>query len=133
MCSGSFTAITVAGNSGSAGGSLSELNNPSAIFVDPSRTMYILDTTNYRVLRWKFGDPMGTVIVGGRGAGASLAQISTSYGMFVDSQYNVFVSDSGNDRVTKWFSYNTTAGQLVRRDTKYERISILFYNSLLDN
>lgn len=75
--------------------------------------MYILDTTNYRVLRWRLGEPLGYVVAGGRGAGSGLNQISTSYSMFVDSQANIYVSDSGNSRVTKWFSTNTTAGILV--------------------
>jgi sugar lactone lactonase YvrE len=99
--------------SGSAGSDYSEFNNPSAIYVSPTRTMYILDTTNYRVLKWQLGDPLGYVVAGGNGAGSSLTQISTSYGMFVDSQLNIYVSDSANCRVTKWLSTNTTSGILV--------------------
>jgi len=75
--------------------------------------MYILDTTNYRVLRWAVGDPLGYLVAGGNGAGTSLTQISTSYGMFMDNQLNIYISDSGNSRVVKWFSTNTTSGILV--------------------
>jgi hypothetical protein len=75
--------------------------------------MYILDTSNYRVLKWTVGDPLGYVVAGGNGAGSSLTQISTSYGMFVDSQLNIYISDSTNCRVTKWLSTNTTSGILV--------------------
>ncbi|CAF4520227.1 unnamed protein product, partial [Rotaria sp. Silwood2] len=110
---GTTTGITVAGSSGSAGSTYSQLYNPSAIYVDSNRAMYILDTTNYRVLRWQFGDPFGYVVAGGNGAGAALTQITTSYGMFVDSQSNVYVSESGNHRVTLWLSTNATAGILV--------------------
>ena len=110
---GSFTGITVAGNSGSAGGGLSELNNPNAIFMDRNQTMYILDTTNYRVLRWKLGEPMGTVVAGGRSWGTSLTQITTSYAMYVDNQYNIYVSEYGNNRVSKWLPTNTSSGILV--------------------
>lgn len=95
------------------GSSLSQLNNPTAIHVAPNRVMYILDQINYRVLRWSVGEPLGTVVAGGRGAGASLTQISTSYGMFVDSQFNIYVSDTGNSRVSLWSATNTTAGILV--------------------
>jgi hypothetical protein len=109
---GSFSATTVAG-SGNAGSDYSELYNPAAIYVSPTRVMYILDTSNYRVLKWTVGDPLGYVVAGGNGGGSSLTQISTSYGMFVDSQYNIYISDSGNARVTKWFSTNTTSGALV--------------------
>lgn len=75
--------------------------------------MYILDSSNFRVLRWQVGDPMGTVVVGGRGSGTTFDKITTSYAMFVDNQYNIYVSENGNHRVTKWLNGNTTAGSLV--------------------
>ncbi|CAF4732949.1 unnamed protein product, partial [Rotaria magnacalcarata] len=75
--------------------------------------MYILDTSNYRILKWRLGEPLGYVIVGNQAAGSGLNQISTSYAMFVDNQYNIYVSDSGNSRVVKWLATNTTAGILV--------------------
>ena len=105
--------MTVAGNSGSAGSGLSELNGPSAIYMDRNQTMYILDTTNYRVLRWKLGEPLGVVVAGGRGSGTSLTQITTSYAMYVDGQYNIYVSEYGNNRVNKWLPTNTSSGILV--------------------
>ncbi|CAF3803800.1 unnamed protein product [Rotaria magnacalcarata] len=110
---GSFIGSTVAGNSGAAGSGYSELNRPHAIYVDANRTMYILDTSNYRILKWRLGEPLGYVIVGNQAAGSGLNQISTSYAMFVDNQYNIYVSDSGNSRVVKWLATNTTAGILV--------------------
>ena len=76
--------------------------------------MYILDTSNYRVLQWQFGEPFGYVVAGGNGAGSALTQITTSYAMFVDSQSNIYVSEYSNHRVTLWLSTNTTSGTLVR-------------------
>ncbi|CAF4459743.1 unnamed protein product, partial [Rotaria sp. Silwood2] len=108
-----LTGITVAGSSGSYGSTYAQLYNPHAIYVDSNRVMYILDTTNYRVLRWQFGDPFGHVVAGGNGAGAALTQITTSYALFVDSQSNVYVSEYSNHRVTLWLSINTTSGILV--------------------
>ncbi|CAF4729948.1 unnamed protein product [Rotaria sp. Silwood1] len=110
---GSLTGTTVAGTSGSSGNGYSQLNSPSAIYVDANRVMYILDTSNYRVLKWTIGDPIGYVVVGTQTAGSALTQISTSYGMFVDNQYNIYVSDSGNNRVTLWLATNRTAGIVV--------------------
>ncbi|CAF4815581.1 unnamed protein product, partial [Rotaria sp. Silwood1] len=110
---GTTTGITIAGSSGSAGSAYAQLNSPHAIYVDSNRTMYILDTSNYRVLRWQFGDPFGYVVAGGNGAGAAFTQITTSHGMFVDSQSNVYVSEYGNHRVTLWLTTNTTSGILV--------------------
>ncbi len=101
------------GTTGSSGGDYSQLYYPSAIRINTNGYMYILDKDNYRVLRWKYGDPLGYVVAGGNGAGSSLTQISTSYGMFLDSQSNIYISDSGNARVTLWLSTNTTSGILV--------------------
>ncbi|CAF4613494.1 unnamed protein product, partial [Rotaria socialis] len=110
---GTTTGITIAGVTGSAGGAYSQLYNPYAIYVDSNRAMFILDTTNYRVLKWQFGEPLGYVVAGGNGAGAALTQITTSYAMFVDAQSNVYVSEYSNHRVTLWLSTNTTSGILV--------------------
>ena len=43
-----LTGTTIAGVSGSGGASYSQLNDPTAIYVDASNEMFILDTTNYR-------------------------------------------------------------------------------------
>ena len=75
--------------------------------------MYILDTNNYRVLKWQSGDPLGYIVAGGNGNGGGFNQISTSYAFFVDAQFNIYISDSSNCRVTKWSVTNTTAGVLV--------------------
>lgn len=76
--------------------------------------MYILDATNYRVLRWQLGEPLGYVVAGGRGLGSTFDRIGTSYGLFIDTQYNIYVSESSNNRVTRWAAGNTTASLLVR-------------------
>lgn len=110
---GSPTGITVAGTTASAGSTFSQLNNPYAVYVDPNRYMYILDTSNYRVLKWQLGEPLGYVVAGGNGGGGALTQLGTSYAMFVDNQRNIYVSESGNHRVTLWLATNTTSGILV--------------------
>lgn len=122
---GTTTGITVAGSTSSAGSSYSQLNNPSVIYVDANRYMYILDNSNYRVLKWKLGEPLGDVVVGGNGAGGALTQISLSYGMFVDSQGNIYVSEYNNHRVTFWYSTNTTAGILVNIIILFKKNEIL--------
>lgn len=90
-----------------------KLYNPSALYVDSTGTMYILDTYNYRVLKWQVGDPIGTTIVNGRGSGTTLDKIGRSNGFFVDTNYNIYVSEFGNNRITKWLNGNNTAGSLV--------------------
>lgn len=75
--------------------------------------MYILDTTNCRVMKWNIGDPFGSVLVNGRGCGSALDRIGTSYAMFIDSQLNIYISENTNHRVTKWLNGNNIAGQIV--------------------
>jgi hypothetical protein len=91
--------------------------------------MYILDSYNYRVLKWTVGDPLGYIIVGGNGAGAAFTQIGMSYGIFVDSQLNIYVSEYGNQRVTKWTNGNTTAGVLVRFYYHSMHNILIYFNS----
>lgn len=110
---GSGIGTTIAGSTGTAGATYSQFNNPYYIHVDTNRTMFILDTSNYRVLKWQLGEPLGYVVAGGNGNGGGLNQIGGSYAMFIDSQSNIYVSDSGNDRVTFWSATNKTAGILV--------------------
>ena len=107
------SAINVAGYGWSGGTGFSELFYPTAISVDVNGTMYILDTNNYRVVRWLRGEPLGFSVAGNRGPGATLDKISTSYGMYVDEQMNIYVSEYANHRVTKWFNGNATAGVVV--------------------
>lgn len=116
ICSllGSYGGGTIAGNSGSWGTGRSELYNPYGIHVTDNGTMFILDTSNYRVLRWSSTEPLGTIVVNGRGSGTTLDRIGVSYAFFVDSQNNIFVSESSNHRVTRWAAGNNTAGALVR-------------------
>lgn len=93
---------------------MNQLYNPSGIFVTPNGTLYILDTSNYRVQRWVYGEPLGFTVAGGRGLGSSYTQMGTSYGLYVDNQYNVWVSEYSNHRVTRWVVGNTAAGTRVR-------------------
>ena len=116
---------SVAGSPGALGYGRSELYNPFAIRVSENGTMFILDSYNYRVLRWAVGEPLGTVVVNGRGSGSTFDRIGLSYALFIDGSNNIFVSDAGNQRVTKWFNGNNTLGFLVNA-------SFLFLSSLLD-
>ena len=113
FCLGSMTATTVAGITLNPGGSYSQLNNPSAIFVDANNQMYILDTSNCRVLRWLIGEPMGYPIAGDQGCGSALTQITTSYAMHVDQAKHIYVSEFSNHRVTFWSANNRSFGALV--------------------
>ncbi len=110
---GTNIGLTIAGVTGSSGSTYAQLSNPSEVYVDMNDNMYILDSSNYRVLKWKLGDKLGSIVVNGRGSGTTLDKIGVSYAMCFDNQNNVFVSEYGNHRVTKWLITNNTVGQLV--------------------
>lgn len=101
----------VAGYSTSGGTANTVFNGPTAIYLDLNRTLYIVDSLNYRVQKWINGQPLAFTVAGGRGSGSSLNRISMSYGVYVDSRAQVYVSEFSNNRVTRWA--NTTIGVIV--------------------
>ena len=130
MFKGSNVGTTVAGFNLASGSGRSELYNPSMVYVDPSQNMYIMDTYNYRVIKWKVGDLIGTVVVNGRGSGSTFDRIGRSHAIYVDSQLNIYVSEFGNHRVTKWTNGNNIAGVLVCYLSFYKRKSLILILSL---
>lgn len=111
--SGSFIGTTVAGFTLTAGSTRSQLYYPTALWVTPNSTMFVVDQYNFRVLKWQDGDPLGYVVAGGRGLGSTFDKLGYSTGIFVDDYYNIYVSENSNHRVTLWSAGNTTAGGLV--------------------
>lgn len=97
---------------------MSQLNSPTAVFVDLLGVMYIADNGNYRIQKWLPNEPLGTTVAGGRGNGATLDKIGLVYAIFVDPQGSVYISENSNHRVTLWFAWNNTAGQIVNKNAK---------------
>ncbi|CAF4796845.1 unnamed protein product, partial [Rotaria socialis] len=110
---GSKSGTNIAGIQLRAGKGKSELNTPTTVFVTGDQTLFILDAGNFRVQKWKSGEPLGFPVAGGHGVGNTLDKISHSYGLYVDDQHNVYVSDHRNHRVTLWMKNNTAVGQVV--------------------
>lgn len=102
-----------AGLNAAGGNGFSEFDTPTALALDDDGTMYILDSGNFRVVKWIPNQPLGFTVAGGRGTGATLDRIGTSYAVTLDAQSNVYVSDWTNHRVTMWLVGNTTLGFLV--------------------
>ena len=75
--------------------------------------MFIMDTLNYRVMKYLPGQPLGFAVAGNRGSGTTLDKIGTSYGIYLDDQLNIYISEYSNHRVTVWLNGNTTAGSIV--------------------
>jgi sugar lactone lactonase YvrE len=76
----------------------------SGLALDEQGYLYVSDTDNHEVRRYKIDDrdKTGTIVAGGNGKGSLLNQLHNPYYIFVDQAQNVYVSDYENYRVMKW-------------------------------
>ncbi|CAF2035287.1 unnamed protein product [Rotaria magnacalcarata] len=93
--------ILVAGGNGEGDG-INQLNYPTCIFADRQQNVYVSDTKNHRVVKWKKGATEGVVVAGGEGNGYCGIQLSGPRGIFVDPLGTLYVAEFGNDRLTRW-------------------------------
>ncbi len=114
--SGNITTIAGRGTTTFTGGfsgdngpaTAAELNNPSAVALDPSGNLYIADTDNRRVRMVSASLGIITTVVGGSatffsgdGGPALGAGIYRPSGLTFDAAGNLFIADSGNLRIRK--------------------------------
>lgn len=76
--------------------------------------MFILDAGNFRVQKWRHGEPLGFTVAGNGNNGTTLNSISYGYGLFVDNSHNVYVSEYENHRVTLWLNTDAAKAVIVR-------------------
>ncbi|CAF0981377.1 unnamed protein product [Adineta steineri] len=105
--------ITVAGGNGE-GQKLNQLNSPQGIFIDTDKSIYIADTWNGRIVKWKLNSNTGQVIAGGYGQGNKNNQFNGPADIIFDKKNNSFIiSDNGNKRVVRYFDQNQTKQQII--------------------
>ncbi|CAF3771416.1 unnamed protein product [Adineta steineri] len=93
--------IIVAGGNGQ-GNQLNQLYRPVYIFVDEEQSVYISDSHNHRVMKWRKDAKEGIVVAGGNGEGGNLNQLSQPTRVIVDDLGQIYVADSGNHRIMRW-------------------------------
>ncbi|CAF4238146.1 unnamed protein product, partial [Adineta steineri] len=93
--------IVVAGGNGQ-GNKVNQLNLPTFIFVDEDQSVYVTDTGNHRVKKWRKGAKEGRIVAGGNGYGRNLNQLYYPAGLIVDDLGKIYVADNGNSRVMRW-------------------------------
>ena len=114
----------VFGNNGS-GDELNQLKNPQGmtskylISGGVDLYMYVADTGNNRVIRFKWNEQTGKVVAGGNGRGSELNQLYYPYNVEVDDEGNVYVADPHNSRIVKW-GPNTNKGIVVSEICGYD-------------
>ena len=70
--------------------------------IDDEGALYVTDTENHEVRRYRQGETSGTVVAGGSGEGDGLHQLNNPLYVCVDGDHAVYVSDWDNHRVIKW-------------------------------
>lgn len=78
-------------------------SHPAGVFYhQSSRSIFLVETGNHRVVKWSPGSNQAVVVAGGNGAGSGPHQLWNPYDVFVNSSGVIYVSDNGNARVQRW-------------------------------
>ena len=96
------TAGVVVAGTGTSGSGPSQLNNPSRIFVDDAKTIYIADSANHRIQRWMYGACYGVTVAGTGTSGNTTSQLSYPVSVIVDTNQIMYIGDQGNNRIHRW-------------------------------
>jgi hypothetical protein len=112
---GNYTEIMF-GNNGRGDG-LNQLNMPQGMtskYVGTEFYIYVADTGNHRIIRFKWNEQTGEVVAGGNGNGSELNQLHFPSNVEVDNDGNIYVADYFNKRIVKW-EPNSSEGIIVSK------------------
>ena len=102
LAAGSASAAFVfAGKWGSRGTGDGQFNQPRDVAVAPDGSVYVADSLNHRVQRFR-SDGAFVSKIGGTAAGSANGQFSSAFGLDVDSAGNLYVADRNNHRIQKF-------------------------------
>ncbi|CAF1439640.1 unnamed protein product [Adineta steineri] len=74
----------------------------SRLAIDKNGSIYVSDSRNNEVRRWKQGDEIDEIVAGGNGKGNHLNQLNQPTYIFIDDDYSLYISDTDNHRIMKW-------------------------------
>lgn len=93
--------VTLAGGNGK-GNATNQLNHPDGLLVDDDdQTLFIVDTNNNRIVKWKIGNTSGQIVAGGNGIGKQLDQLSLPKSILIDKVTDSLII-SDDQRVVQW-------------------------------
>jgi sugar lactone lactonase YvrE len=114
------TGITVAGVTTTPGSLPHQLDYPSALALDRWDNLYVCDTHNHRVQRWKPNETNGTTVAGWKNAtcgSGPLSALCYPIDLAVDATGGLYIADSVNHRIVHW-SNGSSTGRLVAGNGK---------------
>ncbi|CAF1505323.1 unnamed protein product, partial [Rotaria sordida] len=106
-------------DSGVAGSANNQLRNPYGIVQDPStKTLYIADYNNHRVMSYTEGASMGTMVAGSNRSGTSNIELYNPVGIYLDSFTNsLVIANFGAHNIVRWVlgasSWTLVAGNIT--------------------
>jgi len=103
--------VVVAGGNGQ-GSAANQFNQPTAMCIDATGNIYVVDGPNHRIQKWAPNATTGVTVAGGNGQGSAANQFSFPSGLYVDDLGNMYITDCLNARVQKW-APNATSGVTV--------------------
>ena len=96
------------------GAGISQLNVPHRFFLDNNQFLYIVETGNHRVTKWKLGSMVSQIVAGGNGQGSRNDQLSYPHGIVVDrGRDSLFIGDFGNKRIVQWSLQGARSGKTI--------------------
>lgn len=96
------------------GDRLNELCYPCGIYIDDDQTMYIADTSNDRVMAWKYGDRSGQIVAGGNGTGDRNDQLNRPTNVLVDKENDsLIICERKNRRIVRWPRTNNRNSETI--------------------
>ncbi|CAF3936331.1 unnamed protein product [Adineta steineri] len=99
-------AITVAAGN-EQGDKLNQISYPEGIFLDEKKNIVIADTSNHRVVEWKYNAKKGQMIAGGNGFRNQVDELNCPTDVISDHQdHSIIIADSNNRRVIRWMNEN---------------------------
>lgn len=104
--SGASAGKTVAGQADTSSGSgFHQLSTPEAVIVDANKNIYISDTGNSRIMRWRIGASSGEYIAGHSDGNELTFQLSKPCGLCFDADGSLFVADYVKNHVLKFTAF----------------------------
>ncbi|CAF1678612.1 unnamed protein product, partial [Adineta ricciae] len=106
--------VTVAGGNGNGSG-LDQLDRPKGLYVDDDLTIYVVDTSNSRVMEWKYNAISGSIVGGVNGQGRDDDQLFSPTDVIVDKRTDsLIICDSWNNRIVRWSRQNSTRREIIK-------------------